>query len=387
MKALQKSLLTLAALFGFSLAGQATVIVDDTWASGQYTNWNLPSQCPWYYYDSLTNLYMTATPGNLWCTNYDEATGVISGIKYWWTYFTTNDPALTVPMTPPGTTNQFSNNTNMYYGHPIDIQPGQMIKITLSFIPKVALMDATKTRFGLLSYDNAPFGRAARSSKMFGKSGTNVPGYYMQPTLQAQWPGNNIIAFRCRTNLNESAGKSADPIGNDVCFSEMGSGPGITNVTGFLLDNQYTLQWTIARYAASNVLTGTISGALAGVAFTNITESRVDLTGTNWHKFDCFCIRVDGSYPSPNVLVLKEFKAEVLPIDFTVAGDRINKDSYRLTFPSWPGFTYQTQSKDDLNAVPWSTLDTFTATAHTTQWTNFGTTGIDSRFYRVVNTQ
>lgn len=381
MKYLQRPLLSLLAIFGFAVASQATVIVDDTWSTGTFTNWNLPTRCPWYYYDSTTNLYMTGTTNALYCTNYSTIIG--SSLKYWWTFFVTNDPALTVPL-PPGMTNIMSGNTNIYHGQPIDIQPGQMLKVTLSFIPNGFLMDQSKTRFGLFSYDQADFGTVTRSTKNYGKSGTNVTGYYVQVPLQATFSsGNNLFSIRCRTNLNVA--DSVEPMGKDTVFWALGGGAGITNASGFLLDNQYTLEIDVARYAGSNVITCAIAGNLGGVV-TNYTHSRVDVSGRNWHKFDCFAIRMDGSFPTPDTLILKEFKVEVLPIDFAVVGDRIDADSYRLTYPTYPGFNYQAQFADDLGAVTWSTFDSYTATDHTGASTNNGTTGIDHRFYRVVNT-
>jgi hypothetical protein len=287
-------------------------------------------------------------------------------------------------MLPLGTTNNSSNDTNRYYGHPVDLQPGQMLKVTLSFIPTGFLMDGSKTRFGLFGYDGSDNGTVTRSTKMFGKSGTNVTGYYVQVPIQATWPGNNMFSIRCRTNLAVTA--SAEPMGQDSIFWALGAGAGVTNATGFQLDNQYTLEIDVARFAASNVITATITGNLGGV-YTNYTHSRIDVSGSNWHRFDCFAIRMDSSFPTPDVMILKEFKVEVLPVDFSVTGDRIDKDSYRLTYPTWPGFNYQAQYSDDLTSTNWTAFDTFTAVDHTGTSTNSGTTGSNGRFYRVVNTQ
>jgi hypothetical protein len=390
MKTTHSPLLALAAMLGFTMAAQAAVIVDDTWATGSYTNWSLPDQSPWYYNASGGNLYYGCENNSLILTNYGPG---VTGTRNFWTYFTTNDPAMTAVYGDGSVTNSVSNTTNSFYGQLVDIGVGQQLTVTLRFIPSGFLYNdigAKGLRMGLMGYGtNAPTGRATRNTTNISKSGTNVTGYLLEIPLCLNWTNNPVFDFRVRTNLNGMA-DSIDPLGKTSTYFTLGAGPRLTNVTAFTLDQEYTLHWSVERWATANRISADISGPLAGVASTNFSRSYTDTSGTNgnWHAFDHFQFRVDSSVPVTDRLILKEFKVETSPLppfNITTAHP-IDANNFRLIWDSLTGQKYRVESKDDLNAASWTSNVTITATGTSTTWTNTGLSAISDRFYRVVNT-
>ena len=184
---------------------------------------------------------------------------------YFWTFFTTNDPALTVSF-PPGQTNLISNDTNAYYGHPVDIDVGQMLTATLKAQPDGYIMDtaAKGLRFGLMSYDATPSGRPTRDTANISKR-NDVLGYMVEVPITGTVT-NNMFSFRGRTNnYATTLADNNDPMGKTTDYFSIGGGPTLS-IPGFQLDQQYTLQFSVARYASSNIVSASISGPLAGVA-------------------------------------------------------------------------------------------------------------------------
>jgi hypothetical protein len=389
MRTPKSSLLLFAALFGFTLPSPAGVIVDDTWASGAYTNWNLPIQSPWYYNSSTTNLYMGVQPGALILTNFDESNlTLVTGTRYFWTYFTSNAPDLTV--SGLSYTNQFSGATNIIYGYPVEIKPGEMITATLKFSPSGVIVDSgTKgLRFGLLEYGtNTPGGRAARSTANISKSGTNVTGYFLEIPLFVNLTNNNMFSFRVRTNLNGLGPDSGDPLGKTSVYQGLGGGPNFTNATGFVADTDYTLQFSVSRYATANQVSADLTGMINGFGAANVSRSYLDTSGSNYFQFDAFVMRVDTSSLVADRLVLKEFKVETSALPpIIIAGVKPTADSFQLSWNSISGQKYQIQSTDSLTPSAWASNDTVVATGTTSTWAASGLTGVPSRLYRVVNT-
>ena len=200
---------------------------------------------------------------------------------------------------------------------PVDIAVRQMLQATLTVQPNGFMMDtaAKGLRFGLMSYDAAPSGRPTRNTANISKSGTNVLGYIVDVPFTATVT-NNMFSFRGRTNnYATTLADNNDPMGKTTDYFSIGGGPTL-NIAGFQPDQPYTLQFSVARYASSNIISASISGPLAGVALTNFSRSYSDTSGSNYHKFDCFMIRGDSGSPVVDGLILNEFKIEVLPHHF-----------------------------------------------------------------------
>src|SRR5689334_17576143 len=97
-------LFALLACFNLATHARAAVMIDDTFADADRKNWNLPNDSPWYSWTSGTNAFIGIETNNLFCTN------LVGVTRYFWTYFTSNAPELTIPFTDGVTgTNLVSN--------------------------------------------------------------------------------------------------------------------------------------------------------------------------------------------------------------------------------------------------------------------------------------
>lgn len=385
------TLLFLMVLSALRLSAQSTnVIVDDTWADGTYTNWDLPTDSPWWYNTSTSNVFLIGAQTNsMFLTNYDAPT-FNNSTKTFWTYFTTNAPELTVSIP---TNDIISGTSNVFYGYPISLANGETLAASFQFIPTGEFLDSGNSgvRFGLLSYDHADHGRCARNTANISKSGTNVTGYRLQIPMYLNWTNNNIIALHARTNLN-GISDSVDPMGKANDWFSLGASPGQTNTQGFVDGGLYTIDFSVTHYATSNVISSTLSGPLAGVPSTNFTRTTIDTSGSNYSKFDCFMIRVDTSALASDLFIVKEFRiVKISPasavVQFPITSAMIpGANQFALTWQSVSGQNYQVQSSDSLAPQSWSSNATVTATGSSTSWTNSGLSGIPQRFYRVVAT-
>ena len=381
---LRITLLLLIVLSAWRSDAQFTnTILDDTWADGTFTNWNLPTGSPWWYgFSTTTNIYIGSATNSMFLTNYPP-----TGTKAYWTYFTTNAPDLTVHV---ATTNIISNSTNLLFGHPVTLAEGETLMVSFQFIPSGEMIDngSSGVRFGLLSYDHADSGRCARNSANISKSGTNVTGYRVQIPMYTNWVGNSIIALHVRTNLTGNT-DAMDPMGKATDWLSLGASPGETNVPGFVDGGTYTLDFSVTHYSTSNIISSTISGPMAGVPFISFNRTTSD-AASNYFKFDCFMIRVDTSFLAADLFTVKEFRVQkistTLPPFSITSVSLPGSDQFALTWQSFSGQNYQVQSKDSLTAAIWNTNATVTATGTTTAWTNSGLAGIAQRFYRVVAT-
>jgi hypothetical protein len=392
MKRLHRILLTFVALSGFALVGHATVIVDNTWADGIRTNWNLPAESPWYSWTTGSTYFIGVETNALYLTNTPGIT------RYFWTYFTSNAPALTIPFGDGSTTNSVSNTTNCFYGYPIDLSIGQTLQATLVFsLSDVLIPSGTSPmRFGLTDYDTnnvvgALNGRVIRDTSQITKSGTGVTGYRLELPVFQTLANNAMLGLRYRFNDGVSTDE-VDPLGKAGVWGFLGAGPSLTNYSGFQPATMYTLVWAVQRYASSNVLSATISGGTftnldTSATFTSFSYQAVDTSGSNYHRFDSFMMRFDTANIPTDLFIVNEFKVEVLPLNFPITVvDKFNADSTRLKWNTIAGQNYQIQCKTNLTDPSWTPIETVTATTTTLTWTNTGLTGIGQRFYRVANT-
>jgi hypothetical protein len=200
-----------------------------------------------------------------------------------------------------------------------------------------------------------------------------------------------MIGFRNRFK-DGVPNDEADPLGKAGVWSFLGAGPTLANYSGFQPNTNYTLTWSVQRYASSNVLAGTISGATftnldTSDTFTNFSYQAVDTSASNYHRLDSFMMRFDTANIPTTLFTVKEFKVEVLPLNFPITVvDKFNSSSTRLKWNTIAGQNYQIQYRSNLTDINWTPIETITATTTTLTWTNTGLTGITQRFYRVVNT-
>ncbi len=392
MKRWHQVLLTLLAFFILTTVGRASVVIDDTFADGTRTNWNLPDEAPWYSWTSGSSYYLGVATNALYCTNTPGVT------RYFWTYFTSNAPELTIPYTDGIATNPISNTASNYYGYPIDIGIGQTVQATLVFsVADVLIATGTSPmRFGLMDYDTnnvagGANGRVIRDTSQITKSGTGISGYRLDLPIYQTLQNNALLGFRYRFNDNVATDEQ-DPMGKAGVWSFIGAGPTLTNYTGFQPNTVYTLVWSVQRFATSNVLAASLSGGSFtnldnNQTFTNFTYQAIDASGSNYHRFDSFMMRFDTASIPTDLFIVNELKVEILPLNFPITVvDKFNDDSTRLKWNTIAGQNYQIQYKANLTDPAWTAIETVMATTTTLTWTNTGLTGIGQRFYRVVNT-
>ena len=305
---------------------------------------------------------------------------------------------MTIPFGDGSTTNSISNTTNCFYGYPIDLNIGQTIQVTLMFSMSDVLIPSgtSPVRFGLTDYDTnnvvgALNGRVLRDTANITKSGTGVTGYRLDLPIYQTLANNSMLGFRYRFKDGNSADEQ-DPMGKSGVWGFLGAGPSLTNYSGSQPNTVYTLVWSVQRYASSNVLAASISGGTwtnfdTSATFTNFSYQAVDTSGSNYHRFDSFMIRFDTGTTPTDLFIVKEFKVEVLPLNFPITVmDKFNVDSTRLKWNTIANQKYQVQCKTNLTDPAWSPIETLTATTTTITWTNTGLTGIGQRFYRIANT-
>ena len=93
MKQARQILFAFLACSSLATFGRGAVVIDDTFADADRKNWNLPNESPWYSWTSGTNAFIGVDTNNLYLTNTPGIT------RYFWTYFTSNAPELTIPST------------------------------------------------------------------------------------------------------------------------------------------------------------------------------------------------------------------------------------------------------------------------------------------------
>jgi hypothetical protein len=392
MKRFQQLLAAVLTFFALVTFSRATVILDNTFADGTRTNWNLPDESPWYSWTSGSTAYLGVETNALFCTNTPGVT------RYFWTYFTSNEPALTIPFSDGIVTNPVSNTASNYYGYPIDIGIGQTLQATMVFsLGDVLVASGTSPmRIGLTDYDTnnvvgGANGRVIRDTSEITKSGTGISGYRLDLPVFQTLANNALLGFRYRFNDNVSSDE-ADPMGKSGVWGFIGAGPLLTNYSGFQSNTVYTLVWSVQRFATSNVLAATFSGGSftnlnTSEVFTNFSYQAVDASGSNYHRFDSFMMRFDTATIPTDLFIVNELKIEVLPLTFPITlVDMLDADNTRLKWNTIAGQNYQIQYKTNVDDLSWIPIQTVTATTTTLTWTNSGLTGVNQRFYRVVNT-
>jgi hypothetical protein len=258
---------------------RAGVIVDDTWADGDRTDTDLPNETAWFA--SSANSLTNYAPGSM--TGISDSTNS----RTWLTYFTTN------PATP------------------VDLAAGEILKVTLVFIPTNVAGFAGGAlrglRFGLFDFADGGTQATADGSFVGGTtgSGTDVTGYLLNQSFYTAFPVDGPMEFWARTNL--PSGSLMGSTAND--YLQVGAdGPaGYSNAPGFVSGTQYTLEFSVARTVANSV---DVSARITGTNL-NLSNSAT-VTNYFYHRFDCFAVRTGNATNSAASFTFKEFKVEVL---------------------------------------------------------------------------
>jgi hypothetical protein len=270
---------------------------------------------------------------------------------------------------------------------PVDLAVGEMLKVTLVFIPTNVADFADGTARGLRVglYNFADGGtRASADGSFVGSStgsGTNVSGYLLNQSFYTVFPVDAPMEFWVRTNL-----PSGNLMGTTANYLRVGaSGPaGYSNAPGFVSGTQYTLEFSVARAAASAV---DVSARITGGGL-DLFHSQTDTSYLN-HRFDCLAIRCDNTTTVAASLTFKEFKVQVLPLppSMRFATGRGNllltNGTFHMHLENVP-LTGTAVIQASTNLATWSPLFTNTTPTNLLFYTDPKASNYLRRFYRAV---
>jgi PEP-CTERM motif len=276
----------LAALCSFAVAARAadTVLLDDTWATGDRSTQNLPTQSAWYANSSST---LTATTSTM--TGTDG-----TGSAEWLTYFT------------PSTAQT--------------LNVGDTLQVALTFnLGTVAAENTSRgVRIGLLDFSNGTRLTADSYSTGSGTGapGANVTGYMLNMNMGTTFGINGPLQTMARSTTSD-----VNLMGASGDYTAVGSnGGGSTGDPGFADGTSYTLTFSVTRTSASSVdITTAFSGGSLNIANT-VTDSTYNYTG-----FDTFAIRPSGNASGAATWNFTEMKVDYItpvpePTTFALAG-------------------------------------------------------------------
>jgi hypothetical protein len=326
MKKIYQMLLTSAAVCGFTLAGSADVIVNQTnWPNGDVdiiqTNQNLPYSLGW----------QLSKKANYWATNpvgVMTVSNVLGSITLWAYLADSNGP-------------------------PISLDVGQQLRVTANLIFTNVIDQAD-----LLA--NAPTARGLRWGFLLsstnqlpltngtGSSLRNMPGYSQDMNFATAFTMDGPLTTWFWTNVN--LGDAA--MTHEYNAIQIGdNGGGHSNDPAFTDGLPYTFIFNVAHTDTNVVnLTTVILGSTLtnGAIMQTVTDTNFAFT-----NFDTFALRPSSSSVSCGFEVFTGFKVETLPILPTAPHlTSIKKQSgnYVVTWNSTPGYTYSVLRTNNLNA-------------------------------------
>jgi hypothetical protein len=355
MKRLNQNLLSLTVLLALVLPSYATIILDDTWTDNSRTNEPFAADSGLFYVNTSGAAgvaTLSATNGSMVLSNVTTTSRTVIG------YFTA-DPA-----------------------NPITLTAGEMLKATLVFYPtNVSSTNraSNSLRVGMYYTDPLLGGmRTNKDSSFVGASsapgsGLGTLGYFTGINFVTNFTSDTPIEFRARTNTldNNLLGSTTG------IYQGLGSGSltGRLGTEGFSNAVEYTLVFSIAKYANSNVLTTTVSGANL-----NMSSTTVDTTFASYNAFDTLAIRCSQAYQTADFFNFSRIKIEVLdiatpspspvPIEIQLAGNNV--------VLTWTNSAFTTLLSAPAVTGPWTTNNSVTS-----PYTN-AVVGGAQRIYRLI---
>ena len=267
-----RSLATMAvALCGLALPSHAFVLVDDTWADGNRTDQNLPTESAWF---ASTTPSLTTPPGG------GSMIGTVppTNAALWLTYFT-----------PPGT--------------PATLFVGDTLKATLVFTPDNVATGTPPTsrglRIGLFNYADGGTRVAGDTFSASDANGQNVKGYMLAVNFVQTFTTTPLQI------LERTGTANTNLMGTTAAYTTLGNGGGASGDPGFANGTQYTLEFSVTRTAPDVVV---ITARFFGPNL-DISYSATDLSDTTY-AFDCFAIRPTGATSSAATFTFTRFQVD-----------------------------------------------------------------------------
>lgn len=269
------------------MAAQSTfagTLLDDTWATGDRSTQNLPSQSAWYASSSSS---LTAVPGTMTGT---DGTGSVE----WQTYFT------------PSAAQQLNVGDTLQVG------------VTMNFVGVNTGGASTSRGVRIGLYDFSGGTRLTADSYSTG-SGTGAPGagvtgYMLNMNMATTFDIDNPLQIMARSNPSD-----VNLMGTTGDYTSIGSGGGLAGDPGFVDGTSYTLTFAVTRTSASSV---DITTSWVGSGL-NISTTQTDST-YNYTGFDAFALRPAGNASGASTWNFTEMKVDYIPVPepsiFALAG-------------------------------------------------------------------
>jgi hypothetical protein len=280
---------------------------------------NLPATSAWYT-GTKANLQgiSNGTSTNLVAANFSGSSSLT-----WWTYF--------------GPTSDYSPTNTATPNPPIQLSPGQTIRVTLNFfVMGSAPQNSSRSmKFGLFYSGTNANVTGSGNAKQLGLTG------YAQFLNFGTTFGIAPLQTTAATNLVSASAVFA----STADYGQIGSnGGGTTNDPAFVDTTNYTFVFSVTENSPTNV---SITSTFSGSTLTNgmITQT---VTDTNYccTNFDTFTLREhDGAITTATNFTITSFKVETLtasvtPISLTSS---LSGSTLTLTWPS-TGWTLQSQT-------------------------------------------
>lgn len=328
MKKLTPKLLTLLALFGSTLAGSATIVINQTnWPVGDMvaiddpTNYNLPYSTYWV---CGTAACESGVGGALQISNNPTSTTA-------WAYFA---------------------DTN----NPVQVAVGQQVRMTanIQFITPGLTNGNRYLRFALLYA-----GTLQTSTNHGTPRNDHLVGYGQNMNFGTTWGLTGPLQTFANTNVVDGQGVIAKGTEQDTTMGPNGGGS--YGDPGFLDSSNYTLLFAIA-HPDTNITA--ITTTWYGPGLTNGGAITQTVTDTNYAytNFDMFVIRPNASSATCAFMQFSSFKVETLPIVPAAPQitkiTRLNAGTNVITWNASVGYSYSVLKTNALG----------TATAPTSSW-------------------
>jgi hypothetical protein len=268
MNSMKSLVLTLAATLACTFTSPAVILVNDTWADGNRTSQNPPTDSAWF---TTQAALATSAVGYLSLTN--RITQDTS--SEWTTYFTA-----------PGT--------------PSRLAVGNTLTLTMEFTVN-GVPSTTNTsqnlRFALCD---------STSGIRLSADGQVVPTGYTGYALFANaGPAFGRVSGCFDWRYHNTVTPAGTLLGTTADWTTLGSGGSVVNSQAFTNGGNYTFTMTVFRDSETSV---TLTAAYSGGGLTNALTA-IDTTGV-YTNFDCFQIRPSSASTTFTNLVITRFKVE-----------------------------------------------------------------------------
>ncbi len=257
-----------------ALSSHATVLLDDTWADGNRTIQNPPTESAWF---ASTGGQLSAATNAMNLSVGGSSVMIVS-------YFTADSAS------------------------PAQLDLGDTLTISFALtLNGVAAQNPSQgCRLALCNFADSSTSRLTADSFSTSSQGTGVQGYALFQNMGTTFSDTTPMDIRKRTTVSDSALLSAS---GD--WTSLVTGPGNTNgFPGFASGTDYVLQLSLHRTGSASL---NITMKWVNIATgASLTTSATDNSATNF-SFDGIALRPAGSSSTASTITFSELKVELIP--------------------------------------------------------------------------